>query len=143
MVDEEFLTKILLIFPWLIILVAGFVLGVPLFHAVSTLDTALLQAGEIAKTGSDTMLVESATSRIITSSLPQQMNATALFDPTTDVSVTPNASGTEETVSITYNDPIFAPFLSVFGWSGPTLPLHFTKTITLASANNEGVPYTQ
>lgn len=141
--DEDILTKIFLLLPWLIVLVVGFVLGVPLFHAVSTLDTALFQAGEIAKTGSNTGVVESVLSEMVTSSLPQQMNATTLFDPMNDISIAENPAGSEETISIIYHDPIYAPFVSMFGWSGPTLPLHFTKTIALASANNEGVPYTQ
>ena len=141
--DEDILTKIFLLLPWLITLVVGFVIGIPLFHAVSTLDTALFQAGEIAKTGSDTNVVKSAISQLVTSGLPQQMNDTTLFNPTTDVTVTPNASGSEETVTIVYHDPIFAPFVSMFGWSGPTLPLHFTKTVNISSADNKGVPYSQ
>lgn len=140
---EEFWTKVYLLWPFLIALLAGFVMGVPLAHAVSVGDTALSQAGTLAITGANATAVQSAVTTIMDSGLPTQMGSTVLFNPSTDVSVVPNVAGTTETLQVTYDAAIFAPFVQVFGWTGPTLPLTFTKTVSVATQNDEGVTYLQ
>ena len=139
--DDEFLTKVLLIGPWLVALVVVFVIGIPFFHAVSTMDTALFQTEQLAKTGASATQLETATSSLVQSNLPTQMNSTILFNPSSDMSITVSASGAEETVALVYHVPVFAPFLSFLGRAGPTIPLHVSKLVSLSSANNEGVNY--
>jgi len=139
--DDEFLTKVLLIGPWLVALVAVFVIGIPLFHAVSTMDTALFQTAQLAKTGASVTQLETAASSLVQSNLPTQMDSTVLFNPSSDISITVSATGAEETITVVYHVPVFAPFLSLAGRTGPTIPLHVTKLVSLASANNEGVNY--
>ncbi len=140
---EEFWTKVYLVWPWLLALFSGFVFGVPLAHAVSVGDTALSQSSELAKTGSSVTTVQMAVTTVMESGLPTQVHGVVLFNPGSDISVTPNATGTTETVRLTYHDPIFAPFVHVFGFAGPTFPMTFTKTVSVASANDEGVNYIQ
>ncbi|MCF8567434.1 hypothetical protein LLE49_22200 [Alicyclobacillus tolerans] len=140
---EEFWTKVDLLWPWLLALFSGFVLGVPLTYAVSVGDTALSQGTELAKTGSSATTVQTAMTTIMESGLPTQTNGVVLFNPGSDISVTPNATGTTETVRLTYHDPMFAPFVHLFGFTGPTFPMTFTKTVSVASANEEGVNYIQ
>lgn len=138
--DEEFFTKIWLIFPWILAIVVTFVLGVPWLHAVSSMDTALYQVAEMAKTGATDQELNTEAYQYIGMSLPYQFDSTVLFN-TNDMHVIPDVSGISETIELVYNYPIFAPIVSVLGMSGPTIPMVFKKMITLSSANDDGVNY--
>ena len=141
--DDEFLSKIMFIAPWMIAIVVVFVLGMPIFHAVSTLDAALFQVGEAAKTGASINMLDNVAETHIEAALPTQMNTTVLFNPVADISVMPNQTDTEETIELSYNEPIFAPFVSLFGLTGPTIPIHDARTVVLATTNDQGVNYAQ
>lgn len=141
--DEELFTKVWMLLPWIIAVIVVFVIGIPWFHAVSSMDTALYQVAQMAKTGATVQELNMASYRYVGMNLPYQMDSTVLFDPTHDMMVTPDASNIHETVTLVYDDPIFAPFVSILGLSGPTVPLSFSKTITLSSANDAGVNYFQ
>jgi hypothetical protein len=141
--DEETITKILLIAPWIVAIVAVFVLGVPWYHTVSEMDTVLYQVAQTAQTGATPATIMAETFQYVQMNLPDQMDGTTLFNPATDVTVTPVDSGAKETVTLVYHFPVFAPFVAILGMAGPTIPFHFSKTVSLSSANDTGVNYLQ
>lgn len=141
--DDEFLSKILLIAPWLIAVVVVLVLGLPTFHAVSTMDAALFQVVEQAKVGASTSELQSDALALVSQSLPLNSNSTTLFNPTNgDFSIS-STNGPYETITMVYHEPVFSPFVSLFGLTGPTIPLHFSREVSLANKNDEGVNYQQ
>jgi hypothetical protein len=141
--DEETITKIVLVAPWIVAIVAVFVLGVPWYHTVSEMDTVLYQVAQTAQTGATPATIMAQAYQSVQTNLPEQMDGTTLFNPATDVTVTSVDSGAQEIVTLVYHFPVFAPFVTILGMAGPTIPFPFSKTVSLSSANNSGVNYTQ
>ncbi|WP_067928344.1 MULTISPECIES: hypothetical protein [Alicyclobacillus] len=140
--DDDFLTKMLTLGLWLVVVVLVFVIGVPLAHAVSVVDTACFQATQMAQTGSESADVVQEAQTVIESQMPTQLDGTVLFDPAQDIQVVDLGQG-QEKISVIYEVPVFGPIVRMFGFAGPTLPVTDTKTVTVSSVADEWVPYSQ
>jgi hypothetical protein len=139
--DDDFITKLMTLGWWLPLIVLTFVVGLPLVHAVSLVDTACTQSAAMIKTGSSASEATAEALAVIQSEAPTQMDQTVLFDPTQDFLVTELGQGVQQ-VSVTYEFPIFAPLTHMLGLAGPTIPLTDIQTVTVNSAVFEGIPYT-
>ncbi|EPZ47899.1 MULTISPECIES: hypothetical protein [Alicyclobacillus] len=141
--DEEFWTKVWLIGLWIIVICVVFVLGLPFAHTVSTMDTVLFNAEQVAIQGGDTQTLLDMANEEVGSNLPTQMNGRILFESDYDMLITTDVSNGEETLTLVYNQPIFAPFLNFIGMTGPTIPLRFSRTYMLSAQDESGVTYLQ
>ncbi|SFU96147.1 hypothetical protein [Alicyclobacillus macrosporangiidus] len=136
------MTKMWTLGFWCVLIVLVFVIGLPLAHAVSVVDTACFQAAQVAQTGSSASEVTAKAQRVIQSQLPTELGGMVLFDANQNVQVMDLGQG-QQRVSVTYQVPVFGAITEMIGWAGPTLTVADSITVTVNSAAEQWVPYSQ
>lgn len=141
--SEDIFVKTWLLPMWIVVIVLVFVFGLPLAHTVSSMDTVLFNVKQDAIQGAPTNALVGLASQEISATLPTELDGTSLFNSNNDMVVTVNDTAHSGKITLVYHVPIFAPFINLFGVSGPTMPIPFTTRFTPSSSDESGVTYLQ